>query len=209
MTAVGLFEGTRYPAGPSWIFRTFARAAVAAIVLLALLLLWTASARRGWLPPQILPPPLDVWQSFADLAAGGELLHHTTVSLLRVIYGFAAGAGAGLLLGTAMGLSPTVEDYVKPLFTAIAQVPTLGWIPLLMLLFGIDETLKIVIIAKAAFVPVTINAVAGIGAVPRALGTCALCRFCSATRKSRAPSAIWVSTSRMRSFSLKERRCRI
>jgi sulfonate transport system permease protein len=71
-----------------------------------------------------------------------------------------------LLLGIAMGLSPTVEDYVRPLFTAFAQVPTLGWIPLLMLLVGIGEGLKILVIAKAAFVPVTLNTLAGIRAVP-------------------------------------------
>jgi sulfonate transport system permease protein len=47
-------------------------------------------------------------------------------------------------------------------------VPALGWIPLLMLLVGIDETLKVLVIAKAALVPVTLNTQAGIGAVPPA-----------------------------------------
>jgi len=51
---------------------------------------------------------------------------------------------------------------VRPLFTAIAQVPALAWIPLAMLLLGIGETLKIVVIAKAAFVPVVMNTSAGI-----------------------------------------------
>jgi sulfonate transport system permease protein len=43
-----------------------------------------------------------------------------------------------------------VEDYVKPLFIALAQVPTQGLIPFLMLLVGIDEALRIIAIAKAS-----------------------------------------------------------
>jgi sulfonate transport system permease protein len=86
-----------------------------------------------------------------------------------VVSGFAVGAAAGLVLGAAMGLSRRVDEHVRPLFTAVAQVPALAWIPLVMLLLGIGETLKIVVIAKAAFVPVTMNTSAGIANVPRAL----------------------------------------
>ena len=55
---------------------------------------------------------------------------------------------------------------MKPLFTAVAQVPTIGWIPLLMLFLGIGETLKVVVIAKAAFFPMVINTAAGIRGIP-------------------------------------------
>jgi sulfonate transport system permease protein len=132
----------------------------------ALLALWSVSASSGWLPPQILPAPLEVWAALADLARSGDLARNTGISLLRVIEGFAAGSFAGLVLGIAMGLSPKTEDYVKPLFTAFAQVPTLGWIPFLMLLVGIGEPLKVIVIAKAAFVPVALNTLAGIRSVP-------------------------------------------
>ena len=129
---------------------------------------------RSWLPPQVLPAPSEVAGALRDLAANGDLLSNTAISLLRVVEGFAAGAVLGLLLGIAMGLSRTVEEIVKPLFTAFAQVPTLGWIPLLMLLVGIGEPLKVLVIAKAALVPVTLNTYAGIRAVPalyREVGT--------------------------------------
>ncbi len=131
--------------------------------------LWILGTDQGWLPEQILPRPSDVWHTFIDMLSSGELAQHARFSLLRVLYGFAAGAGAGLVLGSAMGLSQTVDDYVRPLFTAIAQVPALAWIPLAMLLLGIGEALKIVVIAKAAFVPVVMNTSAGIGNVPRSL----------------------------------------
>lgn len=139
---------------------------MALLVPLALLLLWTLGSQRGWLPQQILPPPPFVWQTFLDLMASGDLAQHAAISAVRVFTGFAIGASLGLAIGIAMGLSPTFEDYVKPLFTAVAQVPTIGWIPLLMLFLGIGETLKIVVIAKAAFFPMAINASAGIRAIP-------------------------------------------
>jgi sulfonate transport system permease protein len=144
----------------------FANATTALLLPLALLALWSVSAHFGLLPPQILPSPGEVAAALLDLAQSGDLARYTGISLLRVVEGFAAGSLAGMLLGIAMGLSPKVEDYVKPLFTAFAQVPTLGWIPFLMLLVGIGETLKILVIAKAAFVPVTLNTMAGIRAVP-------------------------------------------
>ncbi len=123
---------------------------------------WFAGTHWGWLPEQILPKPGDVSGTLVEMLRSGDLKTHAGISLLRVIYGFAAGATAGFALGAAMGLSRTVDDYVRPLFTAISQVPALAWIPLAMLLLGIGETLKIVVIAKAAFVPIVMNTSAGI-----------------------------------------------
>ncbi|WP_233475315.1 ABC transporter permease [Bradyrhizobium brasilense] len=130
--------------------------------------IWIVGTDRGWLPEQILPRPGDVLHTLRHMIASGELAQHAGYSLRRVALGFAIGAAAGLVVGSAMGLSRRVDDYVRPLFTAIAQVPALAWIPLAMLLLGIGEGLKIVVIAKAAFVPVVMNTSAGIANVPRA-----------------------------------------
>src|SRR5450830_1889784 len=71
-----------------------------------------------------------------------------------------------LPFGVALGLSPVFKDYVYPLFKAFSQVPVLGWLPLLMLLVGIDEALKIILISKAALVPIALNTFKGIENVP-------------------------------------------
>jgi sulfonate transport system permease protein len=130
---------------------------------------WFAGTYWGWLPEQILPKPAEVWGTLLEMLSSGELKLHTGISLLRVIYGFTAGAAAGIALGAAMGLSRKVDEYVRPFFTAIAQVPALAWIPLAMLFLGIGEALKVVVIAKAAFVPVVMNTSAGIRSVPEQL----------------------------------------
>jgi len=133
---------------------------------LLVLLLWYLGCRFEWIAPQVLPSPATVWATLVDMFRSGDIWLHLQVSLVRVFAGFALGLAAGGALGIAMGLSPTFKDYVYPLFKAFSQVPVLGWLPLLMLLVGIDETLKIVLIAKAALVPVALNTYKGIQGVP-------------------------------------------
>jgi sulfonate transport system permease protein len=142
------------------------RALIGLLVPLGAALLWTVAARREWVPPQILPAPDEVWSAFSDLWTSGDMQHDTAISLLRVIEGSTIGVTAGLMLGTSLGLSRGMEAYVRPLFSALAQIPALGWLPLMMLLVGIGEPLKVVIIAIAATVPVTFNTMNGIRAVP-------------------------------------------
>ncbi|MES2205887.1 MAG: ABC transporter permease [Pseudomonadota bacterium] len=127
---------------------------------------WLVIAHFEWIPSQILPAPSLVASTFTDLWASGELQGHIGISLQRVMSGFGVGALTGLLLGTAMGLSPTLKDYVYPIFKLYSQVPMLGWLPLLIMLVGIDEALKIILISKGAFVPVTLNTYKGLQGVP-------------------------------------------
>ncbi|HYI68306.1 MAG TPA: ABC transporter permease [Skermanella sp.] len=143
------------------------RVASALIFPAALLLVWLTACLLDLVPAQILPDPRLVLATFREFYETGDLAFHAQISLIRVVQGFALGAGAGLVLGISMGLSRRVRELVEPLFLALAQVPPLGWIPLVMLLVGIDEALKVIIIAKAALIPVTINTCKGILNVPR------------------------------------------
>jgi sulfonate transport system permease protein len=142
------------------------RAPVGLLVPLCLMMLWIVASRHGWVPPQILPGPDDVWATLTDLWDSGDLWRDTAISLQRVVEGSLIGGSAGLVLGISLGLSRGLEAYVRPLFSALAQIPALGWLPLMMLLVGIGEPLKVVIIAIAASVPITLNTMNGIRDVP-------------------------------------------
>lgn len=141
---------------------------VALIVPGLLLLAWSLAVRRELVSSLILPAPEQVFTTLIELLRSGEIAMHLQISLGRVIQGFLLGGAAGLLLGVAMGLSPTIEEYVYPLFKADSSVPLLGWVPLAILFVGIGEALKIVIIAKACFVPLTLNTLEGIRNTPKA-----------------------------------------
>lgn len=129
---------------------------------LLLLYTWQIAVERNWVNTLLLPPPELVWTALKDLYSSGELWSNLSISLSRIGYGFSAGIVIALALGLAMGLSRTAEAYIWPTFKVINLVPVVGWIPLLILLVGIDEALKIILIAKAALVPMTINVFKGV-----------------------------------------------
>ncbi|MDM1758600.1 MULTISPECIES: ABC transporter permease [unclassified Acinetobacter] len=142
---------------------------VGAIFPLFVLWLWHISVEKNWVNPLLLPAPDLVWTALKDLYRSGELWANLSISLTRIAYGFSAGIVIALILGLSMGLSRTVEAYVWPTFKVINLIPVVGWIPLLILLVGIDEALKIILIAKSALVPMTINVFKGVRNIPTAL----------------------------------------
>jgi sulfonate transport system permease protein len=131
-----------------------------------LLALWQLTAGREWVSPLILPPPAVVWQTLRDLWGDGTIQSHLAVSAGRVARGFGIGTAIGLSLGTALGLSSAFRAYVQPTILAVYQVNVMAWIPLLILLFGIDEPLKTAAIAYATVLPITINTARGIAGIP-------------------------------------------
>ncbi len=127
--------------------------------------LWWLASHHQWMSPQILPTRELVWQTAADLL-GDNLVANLLVSLRRLAFGLVAGVLGGTLLGAAMGTSQTVDAVIAPSFYALAQIPTLAWLPLLMVVLGIGESLKVVLIFKAVLVPVAIHTQLGVRTVP-------------------------------------------
>lgn len=128
---------------------------------LAVAALWWLASRDHWMSEQILPAPSLVWQSALEFGAG-ELWEHVWISLQRLFWGLAVGIAAGLLLGSWLGSSRRAQTLVLPTFIGLAQIPTLAWIPLFMLFFGIGELLKLVVLIKAVVVPVTLHTLVGV-----------------------------------------------
>ncbi|WP_223436492.1 MULTISPECIES: ABC transporter permease [unclassified Pseudomonas] len=124
--------------------------------------------RIGWLPSYQMPAPSEIALTLRDLAEGA-LWKHISTSLLRVLLGFAIGAGLALVFAAWVGLSREAEAWLEPTFAGLRSIPSLAWVPLLLLWLGIDETSKIVLIAIGAFFPVYLNGVAAIRDIDRKL----------------------------------------
>jgi sulfonate transport system permease protein len=152
----------------------------------ALLAAWWIVTRLGVFPPQVLASPQAVIASAREGLASGELLVNIGASLWRLGVGYVIGASLGLAFGVGMALSPTFEAYTSGLFHAIRQAPTIAFIPLLVLVFGVEETFKIVVVAKAAFYPVALATYTGVQGVPRRyLEVAEVYRFSLAQRLTR------------------------
>ena len=139
-------------------------------LLLPLLVLGGAeiAVRAGLVARNLMPPPSEVAATLAWLASHG-LGAHVAASLLRVAIGFACGGGAALALGALVALQSTEARLLDPSLQALRAIPSLAWVPLLLLWFGIDETPKIVMIAIGAFFPVYTGVTSGMGGVDRKL----------------------------------------
>lgn len=135
---------------------------------LALLALLEISARSGLISARLMPPPSEVVSTLRELLADG-LLTHVAISCARVLAGFAIGAALAIAVGLSVGLSSRLERVVDPTLQGLRAIPSLAWVPLLLLWLGIDEAPKITLIALGAFFPVYLNLVAGVRNVDRKL----------------------------------------
>lgn len=131
-------------------WRTLAGLVIPAI----LLILWQLLATSGAFTIAQLPSPALVLQAGIDLAQRGELQQYVAISTQRALLGFFIGAGLGILLGAVVGLSRLWETLLGGTLGAIRAVPSLAWVPLLILWLKIGEESKITLIAIGAFFPV-------------------------------------------------------
>lgn len=126
------------------------------------------AVRMQWVPRHLLPAPSDLVATLLQLGHA-TVLQHVGASTLRVGIGFALGASLALLIGAAVGLHKPLEHLLDPSFQALRAIPSLAWVPLLLLWLGIDEAPKIVLIAIGAFFPVYLGVSAGLKDVDRKL----------------------------------------
>lgn len=134
-------------------------AIVSPVVVLGL---WEAFARTGRINALFFPPPTLVFRTIFAMTLSGELPLEVGVSLRRVLIGFAIGGGPAVALGLAMGWSRRLRVLVDPLIAATYPIPKITLLPMIMLIFGVGEASKIVIVAVGTFYPAAINAIAGV-----------------------------------------------
>jgi sulfonate transport system permease protein len=122
-----------------------------------LLVVWSAGSAAGLIDPRLLSEPWTVVTTAGDLIADGRLQGHLAASAQRALLGLLFGTAAGLLLAVAAGLSRLGEGLVDGPVQMKRALPSLALVPLLVLWFGIGESMKVVTVALAVFVPVYIH----------------------------------------------------
>jgi ABC-type nitrate/sulfonate/bicarbonate transport system permease component len=146
----------------SWVER-----GISLVSPLVLLLIWEVLVRTRVLDLRFFPAPSQVLRALYELLTTGVLLEDVRVSLVRIAAGFTIGAGAGLVAGLLMGISRLIRAAGKPLFGVLYPIPKIAILPLVMLVFGIGETSKYVIVAIGVFFLVLLNTMAGVMNIDR------------------------------------------
>lgn len=101
-----------------------------------------ATAVMHLMPDYCLPSPLQVLEAFIyklnhKAPDGGTLFQHILASLKVALSGYLLGAVIGIPLGICMAWFRRIDLFVTPLFDLVRPVPTIAWIPLMILWFGI------------------------------------------------------------------------
>ena len=133
--------------------------------LVLLLLLWELFARSG-LFTQALTPPLSriarvAWRILMD----GSLLKNAGYTLGRVLAGLLLACLVGIPIGILMGRFRAMERFFLPLVSVLMPIPSLTWVPLFILWFGIGEITTLLVVSYAATFPVIYNTWTGVRAV--------------------------------------------
>ncbi len=137
------------------------------ILPVALALAWEAAVRFGFAQGRLMPPPSRIFATLYDLAITGELLRHIAATTARIMAGFGLGVVAATVLGALAGASKLSRDVMDPTLQGLRAVPSIAWVPLFILWFGIFETSKIMLIAVGCFFPVYLGILGAILSVDR------------------------------------------
>jgi NitT/TauT family transport system permease protein len=135
------------------------------VTLLAVAAFYEALARSGWFAPALMPTLPKVGNALLVNLADGTLIGHAASTLYRVLFGHALAVVAGLPLGILMGRFKAVENFVLPLASALMPIPSLAWVPVFILWFGLGNTVAILIVFYAAVFPMLLNTWSGVRAV--------------------------------------------
>jgi sulfonate transport system permease protein len=145
----------------------WARPALSLLLPIGLAVLWEVAVRMGWSNGRLVPPPSVIFSTFVDLARTGELQAHALTTLWRVAAGFAFGVAAGTVLGALAGYSGLLHRLVDPTLQALRSIPSIAWVPLFILWFGIFEASKVILIAVGVFFPVYLGVMGAVVSVDR------------------------------------------
>jgi sulfonate transport system permease protein len=136
--------------------------AVATPVLL--LVAWQLAASSGTIDPRIFTPPLAIVRTAQALVDTGTLGADLAITLARLGAGYAIGGALGVAIGLGLAVVRPLRAALSPLFAALYAVPQIALLPLLLVIFGLGETAKVITVAAVTFFVVELNT---LGAVRR------------------------------------------
>ena len=137
-------------------------------VVWALALWWLATLPlpgRSSLLAEFGPGP--ALAALARMAQDGTLLHHSLISLRRVLMGLALAIGIGVPLGLLSGYVRGLERTTSPVFQFLRTISPLSWMPIAIMVLGIADRAVVFLVAVAAVWPVLLNTAAGVRTLDR------------------------------------------
>ncbi len=126
--------------------------------------IWAAASELAESP--LFPGPLEVVRALASALTQGTLGRAVLVSTLRLLVGYAIALGIGVPLGLTLARVPSIKRALGPLLLGLASVPSICWLPLALVWFGLSEAAIQVVIVLGAALPVTLATESAVRQLP-------------------------------------------
>jgi NitT/TauT family transport system permease protein len=137
----------------------------ATISLLVFALVYETISRLGLFPAVLMPSLGKIANTMLTVVLDGTMLGHAAATMYRVMVGMGIAVVVGLPLGIWMARSKPVENFVMPLASALMPIPSLAWVPIFILWFGLGNTVAVLVVFYASLFPMLLNTWSGVRAV--------------------------------------------
>ena len=129
---------------------------------IGIIAVWQIVAMVGVWPDNIFPSPYEVAEDLAYGASDGSLWFGIATSMWRLAVGLAIAIAGGIILGIFMARVEAVNQTVGSLVLGLQSIPSIAWVPLGILWFGLTDAGIIFVTAIGAIFAVTINTYTGV-----------------------------------------------
>ena len=157
---------TERNAGRSARQRRAGRAALGLTAPVVLVALWQLAASQGWIDQRLFGSPREVWSEGVDQLRDGDIVSEIAVTVRRLTIGYGLGAAVGVLVGLVLGQIHLLRALFQPLLQALYVVPKLAVLPILLILFGLGETPKVLFVAAGVFFVVMFSTLSAVELMP-------------------------------------------
>ena len=126
---------------------------ISAISIVVFVGIWELATRFGLIDPIFLPSPSAVFERAVRTFENGALVANVLASTRRVMVGFLMSVLVSIPLGLVLGTSRRACAVFDPIISLLRPLPSMSWIPLSLLWFGITETQKYSIVFMGTIAP--------------------------------------------------------
>ncbi len=127
-----------------------------------IVVVWQIITISGIWPSNIFPSPYEVVEDLAYGMADGSLLYGMVTTMWRMTIGLAIAIGGGIVLGIFMARVDVINETIGSLVLGLQSIPSIAWVPLAILWFGLSDAGIIFVVAIGAMFAVTINTYTGV-----------------------------------------------
>ena len=136
------------------------------VFFLTLIALWELIGRLRIWPPYLLPSPTAVLTTLVSGFADGSMPLAIWISLRRIVIGFGLSLACGTALGMFLGRSKTLQETLGSVVLGLQVLPSICWLPLALLWFGLNERAILFIVLMGAILSITVSTEDGIRNIP-------------------------------------------